>query len=131
MTKLFLTTTLLAGVLQCYLSYALLTDPEAMIASFGLPTDASVAFVARRAGAMFLGLAALSFAAAFLYRNQKIAALALAMPWLCLALLGSYEHMRGAVGAEIYPALVIETTFAVLFLLIGLFLRDHTTAKAT
>jgi hypothetical protein len=119
----------LSGLMQLFLAYALLSDPQGMIGGFGLPTDSSVGFVARRAGVMFLGLAALSMAAMLLQQNRGLAAMALSVPWLGLAILGGFEHLRGFVGAEIYPAIAIETTLGLMLLSAGILQRSAPPAQ--
>ncbi|WP_412562771.1 hypothetical protein [Thalassobius sp. MITS945101] len=124
MNILYLTACGLSAVMQLFLTYTLLSDPQGMIGGFGLPTDSTVGFVARRAGVMFLGLAVLSIAAMFLQQNRGLAAFALSVPWLALAVLGSFEHLRGFVGGEIYPAIAIEATLGLLLLATWILLRS-------
>ncbi len=114
MTKFFYAACLVSGLMQAFLCYALLTDPQGMIGSFGIETNGSVAFVARRAAILFLGLSALSFAGLLLKYQKRMVAFALSTPWLGMACLGLFEHLRGTVGSEIYPAMAIETAIGLV-----------------
>jgi len=107
-----------SGLAQVVLAVFLLLKPDAMIQSFGVETNDVVVFVARRASMLFFGLSALSFGCCFLKSNPGVAAALLSVPWIGLAGLGFFEHMRGFVGSEIYPAIGIET--AIGLLLIGI-----------
>ena len=106
----------ISGLAQIALALCLLLKPDAMIQSFGVETNEVVSFVARRASMLFFGLAALSFGGCFLRSNLVPASVLLSVPWLGLAALGLFEHMRGFVGKEIYPAIGTETVIGLLLL---------------
>ncbi|MEM9422777.1 MAG: hypothetical protein AAF986_09775 [Pseudomonadota bacterium] len=109
----------ISGIAQAVLFYALLTDPEAVVGSFGVATSESVAFLGRWAAMLFLGLSALSFyvAASKIVRFPMTALLS--VPWLGLAATGFFEYQRGYVGGEIFPALATEVLLGLLLLASG------------
>ena len=105
-----------SGFAQAILFYALITNAEAVIGSFGLPTTDVVGFLGRRAAMLFLGLSFLSF---YIGASKSIrfpALLLLAVPWLALAGLGTFEYLRGFVGPAIFPAIATELVLGGLLL---------------
>lgn len=105
-----------SGLAQAALFYALITDPEAMIGSFGIATNEAVAFTGRRAAALFLGLSAISFYAAATAKAASLLAFVMSISWFALAGTGVFEYARGYVGAAAFPAIGTELLLGLLLL---------------
>lgn len=111
---------LVSGIAHAILFYVLLTQPEAVIASFGLDTTETVAFLGRRTAMLFLGLSMLSLYTALNKMASSFMIFILALPWLALAFMGGFEYQRGYVGAEVFPAIGTEITIGSLLVLASL-----------
>jgi len=98
---------ILAGTLTVTLSLV----PALVFTLFSVTTDPSGDFVARRAAALFLGIAVLSFMSRDLAASagREAVAAGISVMMLALALLGTLEWLRGYAGAGIFLAVAGET----------------------
>ncbi|AUQ74036.1 hypothetical protein [Phaeobacter piscinae] len=114
--KTFRLICIVSGLAQAALFYALITDPEAMIGSFGVSTNEAVAFVGRRAAVLFLGLSVISFYSAAAAKTAFPTAIVLSISWFAIAATGIFEYQRGYVGNAAFPAIGTELLLGTLLL---------------
>ena len=115
----------ISAALALTLSVLLLVVPGPIFALFSVTTDASGDFVARRAAALFLGVAVTSFLARDLAPSPGRSAIAagVAVMMLALALLGTVEFVRGYAGPGIFLAVIAEAALGGSLLMV--WMRDR------
>ena len=116
---------LAASFLYAILTAILFAFPEAVYFLFGLQGNELGDFLARRAGALFLGFSVLSFGArnTTSFEVKALVSISLASAMAVMAILGICELIRGFAGAGILVAISIETVLA------GLFFRQFLDAR--
>ncbi|WP_136444051.1 hypothetical protein [Pacificoceanicola onchidii] len=108
---------LTASLLFAVLCLTLILFPEVVYWLFQLQGNTLGTLLAKRAGALFLGLAVLCYFASRSNSNEakRLVALSVGAAMSALAVLSLYELLRGSVGPGMVLAIVIETTMAFLY----------------
>ena len=123
----FKTMATLASAVTGMLCLVLLILPALIFWLFGIEGGADAAFMSRRAGCLFLGIAVLlwCFRGAPLGDAQKGVCLAVSAMMSALAVLGLVEFLRGAAGYGIWLAIFAEVGFSTAFGLLWWRQKDH------
>lgn len=110
---------LLASAICFGLAAVWLLAPNLLLGIWGVEYSYSVGLVARRAGALFLGIGAMLVLARNSEPSQSRMALTSGFFVACLTLaaLGIFEFLSGHAGVGILSAVVVEVALAVAFLL--------------
>ena len=110
------------SLLCFYIFYLLFSSPDKFLFDIGLTGNEAAYFVARRAAMLFLALSALMFGVMNLENGlaRQAILLSLVVMMSSLALLGSYEFLRGFVNEGLMPAIIIESVLALAFLTLWL-----------
>ncbi|MDE2363217.1 MAG: hypothetical protein KGM42_11115 [Hyphomicrobiales bacterium] len=120
MTISYKTVAIAAAGLSLVLCLVFFAAPERMLDTWGVTSNPSSDFVAKRLGALFLGMAVILASTRDIgpspartgICNGAIAA------FTSLAILGAVEYFRGHVSAGIGSAVVVELAFAAAFLFV-------------
>jgi len=96
------------------LSVTLIVLPDIIYWLFQIEGAASADFIAKRAGVLFLGLSILAFHARNTQASEvkRLVAVSIGTAMAALAVLGTFELMRGNAGFGILLAIVIEIIIA-------------------
>ncbi len=103
--------------LYAILAVVLLAAPDVVYWIFTVAGGSAGDFIAKRAAALFAGLATLAFLARRLSESEGRIAVSLGMVVALagLAIIGCYEFARGFAGAGIWLAISAELGFAAAF----------------
>jgi len=120
----------IATLLYLYLFSILLFAPQSLLKDIGVAGNESAYFLARRASMLMLGFAILSFngrnASCSIARQAITLSISISMAGL--AVLSYFEYLRGFAGKGILPAGAIESVLAVIYFILWLSNRKHTSA---
>ena len=105
------------AVLFSYLSAMCLFQSTGFVDDMGLSSTEATGILTRRGGMFMLGIAILAAGSRSLPHSaaRQVICMAIAVPSLGLACLGSYELLRGTVNSSMLIAIGIETTLAVAY----------------
>lgn len=108
---------MLASGVASVLAILLITYPNVLFLLFGIEPENGAYFIGRRAAMLFLGIAILTWATRHIAHSEARQAICLSMctSMLGLALLGTFEYLRGVAGIGIVLAVLTEVIFAILY----------------
>lgn len=107
----------ITAALFSYLFVMCLFHATGFVDDMGLSSSVATGILARRASMFMLGIALLATGSRSLPHSaaRQTICLAIAVPLLGLACLGSYELVRGTVNSSMLIAIACETTLAVAY----------------
>lgn len=119
----------LTSLLFVYLFVTLTFYPESFGSDVGLEAHESAFIIGRRAAVIFFGLAVLTFFGGRAPASPARQAICLGVGcvMLGLAIMGTYELIRGALGIAIIQAIIIESVVA--FFYFGSWFLNRTTVR--
>ncbi len=120
--KKFKILSIFTSVLCFYLFCILFFFPQSFFTDMGIEGNETAYFLARRASMLMLGISVLMFFARSIPHSQARQAISLG---ICVtmsgfAMTGTYEFMRGFIGNNILPAIIVESSLSISFFYIWL-----------
>lgn len=105
----------LPAILFGALAVTLMLVPGLIYWLFGMDGGTAANIMSRRAACLFVGLGLICWMAATWSQMDRVISAGVAASMGALAVLGLVEYLRGAVGAGIWLAIVVELMLVALF----------------